>query len=287
MDDDEAKIADHRGQIMHAISDGREVHDAEWHTARIVLTTHRLVLIAEDQIEIPLPEVQRSEDRYDVNQAAATTADYTAIRVDEDIYLIDASEQESFETDYFQALIDGEIIRAKHPAVVGGVVQDVGWEKAKVKITDAAVKLALADGSRAVIERTDIGDVSAETRTVDGEEREIFEVEHTDPEDRSIETHLTGEDRHLAVLETVLREGVERVEANLDLGGVEKEVVMALHSGVSPFDLPEFVGSDVGKIESIFDRLIEYNVVEVERERTEVELTAEGRRVASEVMGDQ
>ncbi|MFW6436864.1 MAG: CheF family chemotaxis protein [Halococcoides sp.] len=287
MAEGESKIAEHQGQVMHAISDGREVHDAEWQAARIVLTTDRLVVLGDAQIEIPLADVQRSEDRYDVNQSAATTAAYTAIRTDEDIYLIDATEQDTFETDFFQALIDDEIIHAKHPAVVGGVVQDTAWTNAKVKITDAAVKLALADGSRAVIERDDIGDVTADTQTIDGEAREIFEVEHTDPDGRSVETHVTGEDRHLAVLETVLREGVERIEANLDLSATEKQVVMALHSGVSSFDLPEFVDADVEKIEAIFDELIEYGVVEVDRERTEVELTPDGRRVASETMGNQ
>ncbi|AWB26901.1 CheF family chemotaxis protein [Halococcoides cellulosivorans] len=287
MAEGESKIAEHKGQVMHAVREGREVHDAEWRPVRIVLTTERLVLVGEEQTAIPLDDVERSEDRYDVNQAAATTATYTAISVGEDVYLIDATEQQSFETDYFQALIDGEIIRAKHPAIVGGVVQDSPWSKAKVKITDEAVKLALADGSRAVIGRDDIGDVETETREIDGERREVFEVEHTDPEGRSVETHVTGADRHLAVLETVLRQGVEQIEANLDLSGIEKRVVMALHSGVSSFDLPEFVDADVERVEEIFDQLIEYDVVEVDRERTEVELTPEGRRVAGETMGEQ
>ncbi len=45
---------------------------------------------------------------------------------------------------------------------------------------------------------------------------------------------------------------------------------MALHSGVSPFDIPNFVGIDVEEIEEIFDRLIELDVISVLRERTEV-----------------
>jgi helix-turn-helix protein len=62
---------------------------------------------------------------------------------------------------------------------------------------------------------------------------------------------------------------------------------MALHSGVSPFDIPEFVGADVERVEEIFDDLVEYDVIQVERERTEVALTAQGRQVAGEAIGDR
>jgi len=88
------------------------------------------------------------------------------------------------------------------------------------------------------------------------------------------------------VLAQVLKEGVERNRADLDLGSVEKQVVTALHSGVSPFEIPEFVGSDVGEIEKIYDWLIELDVIEVVRERTEVKMTARGRSVAGDTMGE-
>jgi helix-turn-helix protein len=71
------------------------------------------------------------------------------------------------------------------------------------------------------------------------------------------------------------------------LGPVEEQVVMALHSGVSPFDIPGFVDAEVAEVEEIFDRLIELEVIEVVRERTEVEMTAQGRSVAGESMGEQ
>jgi helix-turn-helix protein len=62
---------------------------------------------------------------------------------------------------------------------------------------------------------------------------------------------------------------------------------MALHSGVSPFEMPEFVGADVEEVEAIYDRLIELDVIEVVRERTEVEMTAQGRSVAEKTMNNQ
>jgi helix-turn-helix protein len=47
------------------------------------------------------------------------------------------------------------------------------------------------------------------------------------------------------------------------------------------------VGADVQEIEAIYDRLVELGVIEVVRERTEVEMTAQGRSVAGESMGEQ
>jgi helix-turn-helix protein len=62
---------------------------------------------------------------------------------------------------------------------------------------------------------------------------------------------------------------------------------MALYSGVSPFAISDFVGIDVERVEEIYDELLELDVIEVVRERKEVALTPQGRRVAGEEMGKQ
>jgi hypothetical protein len=78
-----------------------------------------------------------------------------------------------------------------------------------------------------------------------------------------------------------------RQDEEYELTETESEVLMALHSGVSPFEMPEFVGADVEEVEAIYDRLIELDVIEVVRERTEVEMTAQGRSVAEKTMNNQ
>jgi helix-turn-helix protein len=103
----------------------------------------------------------------------------------------------------------------------------------------------------------------------------------------SVETHLSGQEHHISVLKQLLEEGAERNRADLDLEPTERRVIMALYSGVSPFGISEFVGIDVEKVEEIYDRLIELDVVEVVRERKEVSLTAQGRKVAGEAMGER
>ena len=286
MSGEEHKLFDDRGQFMQAVRDGREDHSADWGAARVVLTTERVVLIADEKNQIAIDELERVNDRVDVNQAAAGESSYTALRADGDVYLVSTGEQAEFETALYKASLNNGILLVQHPAVEGGVVQSVEWTKAKIKISEEDVRLAMADGQQVTIDRDDIGDVSTDERTIRDRERTVYEVEHTE-EGRSVETHITGETHHTAVLGSLLEEGVERHRANLDLSGTEKQVIMALHSGVSPFDIPEFVGLDVEKAEEIVDQLIEYDVVQVERERTEVALTPQGRQVAGEAIGDR
>jgi helix-turn-helix protein len=286
MSDSEKKIADVQGRFMQVVESGHRLDDATWESCRIVLTDKRLVLIAGGKMTIPLADLDEIGERYDVNQAAAGVASYIGLSVGEDVVLVSAAEHDEFETDFYHACLNGEILYAKHPAVEGGVVQSTEWTKARIKITDDDIRFALADGGHVTVDRDDIGEVELDERQAVGDERTIIEVEHSEDE-ISVQTYVTGDEHDLSVLEEVLVEGVERNRADLDLGPTEEQVVMALHSGVSPFEIPDFVGADVEEIEAIYDRLIELDVIEVVRERTEVEMTAQGRSVAGQTMGEQ
>jgi helix-turn-helix protein len=147
--------------------------------------------------------------------------------------------------------------------------------------------MVLEDGQKFTIERDDIGEFETDQRSVAGEHRSVLEVEHTDDEGTSMQTYLSGREYHISVLKQLLEEGAEQNRADLDLEPTERRVVMALYSGVSPFAISDFVGIDVEKVQEIYDELIELDVVEVVRERKEVALTSQGRKVASEAMGEQ
>jgi len=111
-------------------------------------------------------------------------------------------------------------------------------------------------------------------------------VSHTD-DGTSIETHLAAGSRLMRFVEAWLRKGEQRSTANVDLSSRDREVLMALYSGVSPFEIPAFLGSDVDAVEETFERLIELEVVEEVRVRREVALNSRGRNIASEAMNEQ
>jgi len=286
MSDTEKKIADTQGQYLEAVSQGQRLTDAEWRNCRIILTTERIALIADSKRQIALADIDRIADRFDINQQSAGVSEYVGLHVGEDVLLVSASDHETFQTDFYRASLDGAVILAQHPALKGGVVQNTEWTKGRLKVTDEALRLAMADGQAVDIDRADIGDLTVDDKQVSGEERTVIQVEHSE-DGTSVQTYISGSKRRCSILETLLRKGESRSEIGVDLSEQENEVLMALYSGVSPFEIPDFLGMDVDDVEAVFDRLIELEVVEEIRVRREVALNARGRNIASEAMNDQ
>jgi helix-turn-helix protein len=235
---------------------------------------------------LPLSSVSAAEGRFDVNQAIAKVSDYVSVRHDDDVFLVSVSETEAFERKLHGALVDGEVVLVKHPAVEGGVVRDPDWCRARVKLGDDRVNLAVETGELVEIEVNDTSSVERDVRTVRSKQRPVVEAAHTE-NGTSVETYLSGSSRHVSILGSVLGRGAARNESDIDLDPGEEEVLMALYSGVSSFDIPEFVEMDPDEVEAIFDRLIELGVLEEVRVRREVALRPRGRNIASESMNDQ
>jgi hypothetical protein len=288
MSEGERKIADTRGRFAQVVRNGRKLQDAGWTGGRIILSNKRLILVGNDgKRTIPLSDVQRLDGRYDVNQLVASVSGYVSLYLsEEDVLLVAPDDVDTFEMALYRALLDRKVVLARHPAVEGGVVQDTEWVKARIKVEEAAVGVAMADGSFVEIALDDIGSLERNERTVRDGKRPVIEAEHTE-EGTSVQTYLSGPERHVAFLETLLGKGVEESEIGVDLSAKENEVLMALYSGVSPFEIPDFVGMDVDEVEETFERLVELGVLEEVRKRREVTLNARGRNIASTAMNDQ
>jgi helix-turn-helix protein len=283
----ERKLLDTTGRFTQVIKDGKKLGDIGWADGRILLSNRRLVLAgAEGKRTIQIPKIDTIEGRYDVNQAIAQVRDYVSVRTGRDVFLVSTGESESFERTLHKTIIDGRIVLIRHPAIEGGVVQDVGWNKARVKLDEEAVNLAVEDGTYVRIEIDDIGTVERDERAVKSAERPVLEAEHTEG-GTSVETYLSGNEKHCSVLESVLERGAERNASSIDLGTDEKEVLMALYSGVSSFEVPEFLDMDPDDVEGIYERLVELDVLQEVRIRREVALKPRGRNIASESMNSQ
>ncbi|WP_424017468.1 CheF family chemotaxis protein [Halorientalis pallida] len=288
MSEGEQKLADDQGKFARVVKDGRKLNDIEWQSGRIILSNKRIVLVSNDgKRTIPLSNVDGLKGRVDVNQTIARVSGYVSLQVGKDVTLVAPNDTEAFKNKLYGALLNQQVILAKHPAVEGGVVQDTQWKKGRLKIGDERVELAISDGQFVEIPLDDIGGVDEGNRTVMDDERLVLEVEHTEDDGTSVQTHISGTRRHTVFLRSLLREGEQRAEVNADLSEREHEVLMALYSGVSPFEIPNFVGMDVEKVEEVYDRLIELEILEEVRVRKEVRLKARGRHIASDVMDDR
>ncbi|MGZ0746951.1 MULTISPECIES: CheF family chemotaxis protein [unclassified Haloparvum] len=289
MSDAEVKVADTTGRFAIAVRDGRPVNDVSWTPGRILLSNRRLVLAANDgKRTIPLSELEGLGGRHDTNQSIAQVSGYVSLDLGDQVLLITASDHDGFERSVYEALLNQRMLRAKHPAIAGGVVQEeVGWEQARIKVDENGLNAALEGGAFVQFDLDEISGMETTERTVDGEMQPVLQVSHTNDEGTTIETHLAGPPRRCGFVESWLRKGVERNQANVDLSDRDREVLMALYSGVSPFEIPSFLDMDVDAVEETFERLIELDVVEEVRVRREVSLNSRGRNIASEAMNDQ
>ncbi|RLM59875.1 chemotaxis protein CheF1 [Halobellus sp. Atlit-31R] len=286
----ETKLADTRGRFLQALRDGRERNEAGWTNGRILLSNRRIVLAGTGgKRTFPLSKIEQVGGRFDVNQRVATVSDYIALQFDggENVILVAPAEFEEFEMDLYDALLSSTMFLVRHPAVEGGVVQNTEWERAKMQVETEAVNVATVAGTFVGIQLDDIGDIEMGRRTVREERREVIEVEHSDDAGTSVQTYISGPERAVGILKSLLRIGEEQSETALDLSRQDKQVLMALYSGVSPFDIPAFLGIDVDEVEELFVRLIDHDVLDEVRIRHEVELNARGRSIAADAIDEQ
>ena len=287
MSGDEAKLLEASADYCYVVRDGQPVDEPRWRSSRAVLTNRRLVLADGDgNTSLPHGALALADEGVVPDELADGGA--TALRAEDNVLLVDATGVENFDREYCRAALDTAVILAKHPAVVGGVVQDTEWSKARFRFADETVKLAFPGGKSAAFAVDDVGTLETASETVLGESREVVKVEHSDDEGRSVETHFSGTDDHTDALAHLFRATIdERGSDDHELTETESQVLMALYSGVSPFEMAEFVGISVDEVEEIYQKLLEMDAVDEVRVRTEVSLNAHGRNLASEAMSEQ
>jgi len=289
MKEGETKLADEKGKFAQVVKDGRKVPDIEWVPGRVLLSNKRLILASkEGKRTIPLADISSIKSQEDAENPLAKVSNYISLQVKADVTLISPKNHQQFEHALYDAVLDQQVIAVKHPAVEGGVVQDAPWEKGRLtpELGDGTIALAIATGSFVEIELDDIGLVEESEGTVLGDERPYVEVEHT-VEDAVVETHISGPRQKINILTELFRQSEEQNTTDVELTEEENAVLMALYSGVSPFQIPDFVGLEVETVEEIYDNLIEAGVLQEQRVRRDVRLKARGRNIASEAMGEE
>lgn len=288
MSEGEQKLVDTAGDYLYAVKGGEPFADASWRSCRILLTSERLVLSTSGGKQaIPHSKIRLLDDASVLpEQHQDGTA--TPLRIGNNVILVDAQQVESFELEYCRAALHDEVILSKYPAKIGGVVQeDASWSKARFRLNDDTISLGLPANQTVSFQIDDVGTIETATQQVMNEQRTVVEVEHTDKQDRSVETHFSGTTWHAKALESLLATAIEERESDYDLTEVESQVLMALYSGVSPFEMADFVGIEVNEVEEIYQKLLEVGAVDKVRERTEVSLNAHGRNLASEAMNER
>jgi len=288
MSGDERKILDTSGDFQYVVRGGDPVTDPQWQSCRLIVTNKRLVLATGGNKQpIPHSNILLPADPDSVVPGEIPPG-ATALSVGDNVLLVDATDISDFPSEYARATLQGEVILARHPAVVGGVIQeDAQWSKARFQLSDGEVRLQFPGGDSTLFDIDDVGTIETSESTVLGDQRTVVEVEHTDERDRSVETHLSGMAHHTDALTTLFGTVVEDRDDDYELSEMESQVLMALYSGVSPFEMADFVGTTPDDVEEIYQTLLDVGAVDKVRTRTEVALNAQGRNMASEAMSGE
>lgn len=293
MSEGEQKLVETPGDYLYAVKNGSQVADPNWRSCRIILTNERLVLATNGNKQaIPFSTIRLLDPDDDETAQlipdSVSLGSATPLHIGENVILVDAQNLDDFTIEYCKTALHDKVILAKYPAVVGGVVQgDTEWNKARFRLADEQIKLGLPGQKTVEFPLDDVGTIEEATQQVMGEHRDVVQVEHTDDQDRSVETHFSGMTWHTDTLATLLSSIIDARENEYELDDIENQVLMALYSGVSPFEMADFVGIDVDEVEQIYQKLLEVGAVDKVRTRTEVSLNAHGRNLASEAMNEQ
>jgi helix-turn-helix protein len=288
MSDGEQKIADISGDYRYAVREGQPLDDPDWRSCRIVLTSERMVLATNGGKQaIPHSRITVPDEADDLLPPGFDAATATPLTIGDNVILIDAQGVDDFESEYCRAALHDEVILVRHPAVVGGVVQDASWTKCRFRLDEDTVRLGLSGGRTVSFDIEEVGTIETDEQQVMDDSRSVVKVEHVDDQDRSVETHFSGMTRHMQALESLLSTVIEAREDDYELSEMERQVLMALYSGVSPFEISDFVGIPVDEVEEIYQTLLDVGAVDEVRVRTEVTLNAKGRNMASEAMSEE
>lgn len=287
----ERRIAKTEGRFLRTVESGGEVDDARWETGHLLLSNRRLVLVgSEGKRTIPLADIDEIGVEGDVVEAETRAPEVASLRTGQEVFLLAARDHGSFEVDLCSAALDGEMLLARHRAVEGGEnvgAQDADWEKVRLTAgDDGTIHVVSSDGTSLGIAPDDVLDVDVTERTVRDRSMRVVEFERVN-RGTDVETHLAGPTRACSLLGTLLGRGVKESGGEVDLDETEREVLMALYSGISSFEIPEFTGVAVDEVEDTFERLVELDVLDEVRRRREVALTPRGRNLASDAIGDE
>lgn len=91
--------------------------------------------------------------------------------------------------------------------------------------------------------------------------------------------------KEFPVLQAEFKEVIEKELKELEsLDEMEKQILMALYSGLNPLEVHQFLGLDEREIEEIYDRMIDKGLLKIVMIRKVVDLTREGRKIVNKLI---
>lgn len=279
---EERPVADTTGRVTFLTEAGGSLQNLSWKDARIRLSTKRLIIETDSgRKTVPLDTVEDIGDPFDGRQAVAAVAGYIGLYLTEGVLLVAPERRDEFVFDLHTAMLDSRFCLARYPEMEGGVPNDQPWEDARIAITDRSLRITTERGAQTTIPLDEVGPIMATEQVVQGDEQSVVKVIHEE-EGTVVQTVLAGPENRSQFVESFLEIGTRSNRPDIELDRQEWEIVVALYSGITPFELPEFIDESVEDVEATYERLVDSGVLKPVRRRLEVEVAPGGRILATE-----
>ncbi|CAB50452.1 CheF family chemotaxis protein [Pyrococcus abyssi] len=240
--------------------------------------------------------------------------------IEENLLIYDEKKFAEFVHKVFEVLINGKTVMLQLARIVGGAINmeskwEEGWlrvikvKSARTQRTERSVVVITQD-KRPVSIFSDLEDIEIEEVEMNGKKVRAWKIRHFHI-NQSVTSYLYIPDKkvQLFVLRYLLKytpsamefiikiaddfptlksEFQELMEKELkeleSLDEMEKQILVALYSGINPLELHQFLGITEKEIEEIYDRMIDKGLLKIVMIRKIVDLTNEGRKIVNKLL---
>lgn len=291
MDNKEHTLMKTSGRFALAVSGGQQVDKISWLEGNILLSNKNIHLIGDDsRISVSLSNITMISDDNDSAQSIAVFSNdmrkYVRVGFENNVVIVSSTNHGEFIEELYKAAIGGNKIKCKHPVAKGGVIKDPSWKSARLSVEKDRLIITLSDGTQVIFRIDEVSTWSTKRERIQGGMRELVSVSIV-RQNSTVKTHITAPKQTCFFIKSFLRQFNQHDQVDTNLTATEEEVLLAVHSGISPFNIPNFVDHDVETVEEIFDRLVEHGIIDRVRMRQEVEINACGNRIAENAVSDR
>jgi helix-turn-helix protein len=168
------------------------------------------------------------------------------------------------------------------PAIRGGVlVSSAKWDKGAIAVLKTSIWFVGRD-KQISIPLDEVSGIEITKREVQGKDSDVIHIDHIE-NDEVVTSFSLCPLTTLEILYNYLKDTTKDLDVSAgELDSVSGQVAMLVYSGMDSHAIEKMVNISHKQLESVYDKLIEKQIVDVVLTRREVKLTTKGVRFVNE-----
>ncbi|WP_297062058.1 CheF family chemotaxis protein [Thermococcus sp.] len=242
------------------------------------------------------------------------------LTIGDNLLIYDEKKFKEFVHTIFETLINGKAVRIQLARIKGGAINmESKWQDGSLRIVSVkSAKKGRTERNIVVLDPdmrpipifSDVEDMDVEEVDMDGKKVQAWKIKHFYinetvtsylyiPEKKTrlfilryLLKYIPGYfefimkvSKEFPTLQAEFKEVMEKELKELEsLDETEKQILMALYSGLNPLEIHQFLGLSEREIEEIYDRMIDKGLLKIVMIRKVVDLTREGRKIVNKLI---